>query len=317
MDGATPQSAASPLPAPLERGAEKAWLSPPTCRGDAGAAACGGARKATVRGDEGRRLANDRFLWYAFCARKIRKGPCGVITLIIPAYNESAILADTIRQADAWLAGAFSDYELLIVDDGSTDGTAEIARAAASPRVRLISYAPNAGKGHAVREGMRAARGDVIYYTDADLAYGLDVLGTAHEALEASGCDIVLGSRRLDREGYAHYPLIRRLASRTFALLAHALSGLPYDTQCGLKGFRRETGQAVFRHCETDRFAFDFEALMIARRLGCAVTQIPVHIINHRDSKVNVLKDSVRMFRDVLRIRRSVNRRAREGVFHD
>lgn len=228
------------------------------------------------------------------------------LSLVIPAYNESQIVLDTIRTVSARLAELAEDYEVLIVDDGSTDGMARLVEGCGDPHVRLESYTPNHGKGRAVRVGMLAARGDVILCTDADLAYGVDVFARLLGPLQKGEADLVIGSRRMGGEGYQNYPPLRILMSRCFGLLSRLVSGLPYDTQCGIKGYRRAAAQAIFSRCATDGFSFDFEVLMRADRLGLEVEQIPVSVINFRESKVNVIKDSARMFRDVFRIRKQV-----------
>ena len=228
------------------------------------------------------------------------------VSLVIPAYNESAIVLDTIRAASAKLAELTEDYEVLIVDDGSTDGMAALVRGCGDPHVRLEGYAPNHGKGRAVRTGMLAARGDVVLCTDADLAYGVDVFAVILDRFRAGDAGLVIGSRRLGGEGYKNYPPLRILMSKCFGLLSHMISGLPYDTQCGIKGYRREAAERIFSRCTTDGFSFDFEVLMRADRLGLKVEQIPVSVVNFRESKVNVVKDSARMFRDVFRIRKQV-----------
>ena len=228
------------------------------------------------------------------------------VSLVIPAYNESAIVLDTIRAVSARLAELAQDYEVLIVDDGSTDGLAELVRGCGDPRVRLEGYASNRGKGCAVRTGMLAAKGDVILCTDADLAYGVDVFAGLLERLRTGEADLVIGSRRMDGAGYQNYPPLRIFMSKCFGLLSHMISGLPYDTQCGIKGYRRKAAEQIFSRCTTDGFSFDFEVLMRADRLGLKVEQIPVSVINFRESKVNVIRDSARMFRDVFRIRKKV-----------
>lgn len=228
------------------------------------------------------------------------------VSLVIPAYNERAIVLDTIRAVSAKLAELAADYEVLIVDDGSTDGMAQLVRDCGDSHVRLEGYTPNRGKGRAVRVGMLAAKGDVVLCTDADLAYGVDVFAVMLERFKVGGADLVIGSRRMGGEGYQNYPPLRILMSKCFGLLSRMISGLPYDTQCGIKGYRREAAQAIFSKCSTDGFSFDFEVLMRADKLGMKVEQIPVSVINFRESKVNVVKDSVRMFRDVFRIRRTV-----------
>ncbi|MCI9309709.1 MAG: glycosyltransferase [Lawsonibacter sp.] len=228
------------------------------------------------------------------------------ISLVIPAYNESGIIMDTIQTVSARLAELTAEYEVLIVDDGSTDGMAELVRGCGDPRVRLEGYASNRGKGCAVRTGMLAAQGDLILCTDADLAYGVDVFAGLLERLRTGEADLVIGSRRIGGEGYKNYPPLRILMSKCFGLLSHMISGLPYDTQCGIKAYRRQAARAIFSRCTTDGFSFDFEVLMRADRLGLKVEQFPVSVINFRESKVNVVRDSARMFRDVFRIRKKV-----------
>lgn len=228
------------------------------------------------------------------------------ISLVIPAYNESGIIMDTIQTVSARLAELTAEYEVLIVDDGSTDGMAELVRGCGDPCVRLEGYASNRGKGCAVRTGMLAAQGDLILCTDADLAYGVDVFAGLLERLRTGEADLVIGSRRIGGEGYKNYPPLRILMSKCFGLLSHMISGLPYDTQCGIKAYRRQAARAIFSRCTTDGFSFDFEVLMRADRLGLKVEQFPVSVINFRESKVNVVRDSARMFRDVFRIRKKV-----------
>lgn len=230
------------------------------------------------------------------------------VSLVIPAYNESKIIQDTLHAVSAKLAELTEDYEVILVDDGSTDNMTGLVLTCRDPHVRLESYSPNRGKGRAVRTGMLAARGDVILCTDADLAYGVDVFGTILDRFAASGADLVIGSRRLNGEGYGSYPPLRVFMSKCFALLSHKLSGLTYDTQCGIKGYRREAAQAIFSQCFIDGFSFDFEVLMRADRLGLTVAEIPVSVVNFRESKIRVVRDSLRMFRDVFRIRRAVGK---------
>lgn len=230
------------------------------------------------------------------------------LSLVVPAYNETSIILDTIQTISARLAQIDPDYELIVVDDGSTDGMADLVRPMEDGHIRLEGYSPNRGKGAAVRLGMLAARGDYIFCTDADLAYGLENIPPMLRKLEETGCDLVIGSRRLNGEGYKDYPPLRLLTSKCFGLLVRVLSGLPYDTQCGIKGYRRSAAQSIFSKCTTDGFAFDFEVLLRARKAGLTVEQEAVSIVNHRDSKVNILRDSARMFRDLLRIRAQVKR---------
>lgn len=230
------------------------------------------------------------------------------VSLVIPAYNESSIIQDTLRAVSAKLAELTETYEVLVVDDGSTDGMGDLVERCGDPHVRLERYTPNRGKGCAVRTGMLAARGDIVLCTDADLAYGVDVFAVILERFAAGDADLVIGSRRIGPDGYQSYPPLRLLASKVFGLLVKLVSGLACDTQCGIKGYRWEAARAIFSRCTTDGFSFDFEALMRSDKMGLKVEQIPVSVVNFRESKVHIVKDSFRMFRDLFRIRRAVCR---------
>ena len=230
------------------------------------------------------------------------------VSLVIPAYNERAIIEDTLRAVSAKLSELTDEYEVLIVDDGSTDGTGDAVENCGDPHIRLERYAPNRGKGCAVRTGMLAAQGEVILCTDADLAYGVEVFSALLDRFAAGSADLVIGSRRLGPDGYQNYPPLRLLASKCFGLLVRLVSGLDYDTQCGIKGYRRRAARAIYAKCATDGFSFDFEVLMRADKLGLRVEQIPVSVVNFRESKVDIIQDSLRMFRDLFRIRRAVRK---------
>ena len=231
------------------------------------------------------------------------------ISLIIPAYNEKAIIINTIESALDFLERNYSDYELIISDDGSTDETEKIAKSIPNTHLRVIGHKPNKGKGSAVREGILAACGDIVVYTDADLAYGIESVGELITKLHSEDAQIAIGSRKLHPEGYRDYPMIRLLASRLFSFLTGLFAGFHYDTQCGLKAFSAKAAKQIFSRSISDGFAFDFEVMMLAKGLGLSVAQLPVKIINHRDSKVQVLRDSIRMFGDIIKIRFAVSRR--------
>ncbi|MFB0919878.1 MAG: glycosyltransferase [Oscillospiraceae bacterium] len=239
------------------------------------------------------------------------------ISLVIPAYNEAIIIKKTVETALCFLEHYCSCYELIISDDGSTDDTKRIVESMAQEHLRCISHFPNRGKGSAVREGILASCGEIVVYTDADLAYGIEAVGELLDKLENEGADIAIGSRKLHPEGYEDYPLIRLLASRLFSFLTGLLAGFQYDTQCGLKAFTAKAAAQIFSRCETDGFAFDFEAMMLVKGQGFTVAQLPVKIINHRESKVAVLRDSIKMFADIIRIRSAVKRRLKGETVSD
>jgi dolichyl-phosphate beta-glucosyltransferase len=228
-------------------------------------------------------------------------------------YNEMSIVHEAAVTFSGYLMGHFDEWELIFVDDGSTDGCGEAFAAEwIEENVKLISYKENRGKGYAVRQGMLAATGDVIVFTDCDNAYGTAVIEEIYKRFLLSDADIIVGSRNIGKDGYAGYTFIRRVASKTYIRLINAIAGFGKyrlsDSQCGFKGFRRDAAKKIFSLCEVDRFAFDLEAIMIGGKLGCKFAEMPVKIINHRDSKVNVWKDAVRMIGDVRKMKKRIKK---------
>lgn len=228
-------------------------------------------------------------------------------------YNEMSIVHDAAKTFSGYMAENFEDWELIFVDDGSADGCGEaFAEKYLSERVKLISYKPNRGKGYAVRTGVLAAEGDVIVFTDCDNAYGTDVIAEIYKRFLESNADIIVGSRNMDKSGYDGYTFIRRVASKTYIKFINVIAGFGKyhlsDSQCGFKGFRRDAAKKIFANCEVDRFAFDLEAIMIGGKCGYKFDQMPVKIINHRESKVNVVKDAFRMMRDVGKMKKRIKK---------
>ena len=236
------------------------------------------------------------------------------ISVIIPMYNEAKIIENSAKTLSSYCEKSFDDYEILFVDDGSRDGCGEIVEGLSLPCVSVVSYGENRGKGCAVRTGMLKATGELRIFTDADLAYGTDVIGEAVKFYsENTDADLIIGSRKLAGDGYGEYTLIRKLASKVYLALLQLLGGFKLsDSQVGFKCFTAKAAEKIFPLCETDRFAFDFEALCYATKFGMKITEMPVRIINHGESKINVLRDSVKMFRDIIAIRRRVNRKTAE-----
>ena len=231
------------------------------------------------------------------------------ISLIIPMYNESSIIADTAKTLSAYMSENFDDYEILFCDDGSSDGCGDIVSSLDLPCVRVTGYTQNRGKGSAVRLGVSEAEGDFIMFTDADLAYGTDVIKRYYEHYLKERPDLIIGSRNLHKDGYEGYTAMRKLASRMYIKVLCLVGGFKLsDSQCGCKAFGAGAAKDIFGRCTVDGFAFDFEAILWAGRLGYSVSEMPVKIINHRESKVNVLRDSVRMLRDLMRIKRNVKK---------
>ncbi len=237
-----------------------------------------------------------------------------MITLIIPAYNEKLIIENTIKIAYEYLSNNFKEYEIIVVDDGSSDGTGNIVSRMNIENLRVISYDKNRGKGYAVRQGIFASKGDYIFFTDSDLAYGVEVIKPAYCKMKKEKGDVIIGSRKLSEDGYKNYPLKRLLASKIFSFITGLISGLSYDTQCGFKGFRKDVAIKIFENCVIDRFAFDFEAMIVAKKMGFNILEIGVSIINHRESKVNIFKDSINMLKDIFKVKISTEKRIKEII---
>lgn len=235
------------------------------------------------------------------------------ISLIIPMYNEAKIIADTAKSVDEYMKNTFSDYEVIFVDDGSKDDSAKIVESLALNNIRVAGYGCNKGKGAAIRHGMLEAKGDVIMFTDADLAYGLEVVKRVYDIFEKNPeTKMVTGSRNLSSDGYEGYTLLRKIMSKTYIKILCLVGGFKLsDSQCGCKAFSGKAAKDIFSRCEVNGFAFDFEAILWAGKLGYSITEMPVKIINHRESKVNVIKDTVKMLRDLRRIKKSVKARSK------
>ena len=237
------------------------------------------------------------------------------ISVCIPMYNESAVIEETARRLSRALEADFGrledgtpDYEIIFADDGSRDGCAELVRRLELSGVRVISYSPNRGKGYAVRTAMLASRGDVSLFTDADLAYGTDVIKRFYSVFsEKPETGVCIGSRNLSGDGYDGYTFIRRIASKIYLRLLSAVGGLKVsDSQCGCKAYSREAADRIFSRCEVDRFAFDYETLLWAKKYGIQVEEIPVKVLVHGDSKVRLFRDTFRMLRDLSKMKKRI-----------
>lgn len=236
------------------------------------------------------------------------------LSVIIPAYNEEAILRDTVCVTTDALdgmceRGVFDDYELIFVSDGSHDATPDLLTAFEDqyPRVRACIYTPNRGKGYAVRTGILASDGDIVLYTDCDLAYGTDVIEAAVRQMKDTNADVLIGSRAIHPEGYDGYTPLRKIASILYLRILCIAAGFRHsDSQAGFKALRGNIGREIFAQCEIDRFAFDLEMLMRAQKAGCSVTELPIKIVNHRESSIHLIRDSIRMLRDIMKIKKSL-----------
>ena len=227
-------------------------------------------------------------------------------SVVIPAYNESDRIRPTLDEIIRHAQEHKWDTEILVVDDGSRDDTAEIVRAYSRehPQIQLIQNPGNRGKGFSVRNGMLHARGDICLFTDADLSSPIAEAEKLFEAIR-HGADIAIGSRWLRAELQTErQPLYRQVFGRIFNLLLRLVLGLHFvDTQCGFKAFRREAAQRIFPMQKIERWGFDPEILFLARRLGLRTVEVPVIWAHSEGTRLHPFRDGIRMFGDVVRIR--------------
>jgi len=226
-----------------------------------------------------------------------------MLSVVIPAYNEAARLPRSLGRVKEYFAQRPHSYEVVVVDDGSADDTAERARASGIADLSVLVNEPNRGKGYSVRRGMLAARGARRLMTDADLSTPIEDLERLMARLDA-GYDVAIGSRALpDSNVEIHQPWYRENMGRVFNALVRVLAvpGLK-DTQCGFKLFTAAAAQAAFSRAQMDGFSFDVEALFLARRLGFRIAEVPVTWRNDAASRVG-LWSGFRAFPDLLHIR--------------
>ena len=244
------------------------------------------------------------------------------VTLVIPVYNEAHRLAASIRALREFLAPCRFSYEVFLVIERSTDGTLELARelTAGQEAFRVIGNEDQRGKGHAVRTGMMAARGDIAFFMDADLSTPLVEIDRflAHFSTHPE-IDILIGNRQhpasaiMKRQSW-----LRQKMGQTFNVILRTTARIRVkDTQCGFKAFRRVAREAIFARQKIEGFAFDVELLILAERLGHPVADLPVEWHNAEGSKVHMIRDSWRMLRDAIRIRSIVEQTLREKGLHD
>lgn len=228
------------------------------------------------------------------------------LSIIIPAYNEEQRLPDTLRQVYAYLSQQAYAYEVIVVDDGSSDATCQMVEAffATVDGGIVLRNEHNRGKGFSVRRGVLASVGEFVLFSDADLSTPIQEVEKLFAALQEGG-DIAIGSRGLRASDVRrHQPFYREYMGKIFNLFAKAFSLTPFaDTQCGFKCFRGEAARFIFARQRIEHFSFDVEVLFIAARHRYVIREVPIQWVNNPNSRVNAILDAAKMFADLCRIR--------------
>lgn len=227
------------------------------------------------------------------------------LSIVIPSFNEELRLPVTLADISAYIRASKRETEVIVVDDGSTDRTADVANSFRGEiqRLRVIANEKNRGKGYSVRHGMLEARGRIVLFTDADLSAPIKEADKLLAAL--ADHDVAIGSRALDRSLISvHQSVFREYAGIIFNFIVRSILRLPFvDTQCGFKAFRRDSCRMIFQQQRIERFGFDPELLYLARHHGLSAVEIPVRWAHSPATKVSMWRDSVQMFLDVFIIR--------------
>ena len=236
----------------------------------------------------------------------------GSISVVIAAFNEEKRIVSTLIKIKEYVTAQGMPYEIIVVDDGSTDSTHAVVTDLIRdiPNLKIIHYVPNKGKGHALRTGVLASKGEILLLTDADLSTPIEELTKLSPLIYSHKYDIAIGSRALAlSEIIRKQPWWRQRMGKFFNVLVKGLVLEDFnDTQCGFKVFWGETARRLFKEARIDRFAYDVEILAIAKKKGYRIVEAPVKWINSPESKVNPIRDSVQMFRDLLKIRMTIGK---------
>lgn len=235
----------------------------------------------------------------------VQGGGQPVLSIVVPAFNEAARIGNSIKQIDAFMRESPIPCELIVVDDGSRDNTSEIVTGAGVAGLRLVKNNENHGKGYTVKQGVLAATGTYVLFTDADLSAPIEEAAKLFDVAVKQAADVVIGSRAVDRSYIEkHQSRLRETGGIVFNLMVRLLLGLHlHDTQCGFKLFERQNCRPLFEMQTTPGFGFDAELLFLAKRRGLKICETPVRWSHAEGSKVSFFRDGVRMFFDLVRIR--------------
>ena len=231
-----------------------------------------------------------------------------MLSVVIPVYNEEKIIKTSVTRLTEYLRSLCIPFEVLISDDGSRDSGAGAVSTLSQKysEIRLLCNPINRGKGAAVKDGMLSARGDVIVFTDCDLAYGVEAIYDIYKRLKNGASDVIIGSRALHPNGYEGYSAARKAFSERYLKVLNGVLKIPHsDFQCGIKGFTKEARDKIFPFCTVSGYAFDLEVLLLAEKQGLHVSEIPVKVLSEikHKAKMKMLTEAVKMIRDVGRIK--------------
>lgn len=224
------------------------------------------------------------------------------LTIVIPAYNEEKRIKKTLENVLFYLKKKKYEYEIIVVNDGSTDKTKEVVLEFKNKHIKILDNAENKGKGFSVKQGFLTATKEWILFTDADLSTPIEELDTF---FRYNDYDVIIGSRNMaDSLIVVKQPFIRSTLGKIFPFFVRLLV-LPsiYDTQCGFKLFKKETAKKIAALQTIDGFCFDVEQLVIAKKLGFSVKEVPISWQNDERSKIKIIRDTVQMFCDLMRVR--------------
>jgi dolichyl-phosphate beta-glucosyltransferase len=227
-------------------------------------------------------------------------------SIVLPAYNEAARIAASLDRVMEYASRHDWTMEVIVVNDGSSDATADVVRqyAIRYPSLRLIENPGNRGKGFSVRNGMLHARGDILLFSDADLSSPIEEAEKLFAAIE-SGADVAIGSRWVRKElQVIPQPLYRQILGRMFNLALRVVLGLNIkDTQCGFKAFRRSAAELLFAQQKVERWGFDPEVLYLAKRAGLRIDEVPVGWAHSEGTRLHPVRDGIRMLIELFQIR--------------
>ena len=228
-----------------------------------------------------------------------------MLSIVVPVFNEAARIGGSIEKIEAFMRQSPLSFELIVVDDGSADNTADVVRQAHAKGLRLVRNERNHGKGYTVRQGVLAASGKYVLFTDADLSAPIEEVNKLLDVAMKEGADVVIGSRAVDRKSIErHQSPLRELGGIIFNFMVRLLLGLRLqDTQCGFKLFHRQKSRRIFEEQTTSGFGFDPELLFLAKRNGLKIRETAVRWSHVEGSKVKFLRDGILMFSDLIRIR--------------